>query len=651
MSDRSACAQPPSPRTAIVHAAGGPGADTPLERRPLGPRLLAGLGCALLLASCGGGAGGGGGGGERTGTDAPAAAASASPPSAAGSGTAGASAPAAAASAPPVSVTVVKAQARAYPVTLDLSGTVSALSAVEVRPQISAPVARVHVQEGQTVRAGQPLFTLEAKADEVALRKAEAQVQKDQATLADAQRQLARQQELLARGFISQGAVDTAQANVAAQQATLAADRAAVDAVRVQLGHARIVAPAGGRVGQINVWPGSLVTPTGAVLLTVTRMDPVTVSFALPQRHLPDALAALQRGDAPVLALLKPEAAGEGRGGRGGGGGGGAGAGSGSGSGGGNGAAAGAGGRGDAPSGPGATGSPAASAGSTVAGTANSPAATHPAAASAPAGAASGTGRGAAGVLCAAPKAERLLADEGDRPRAGGSRRDDGTPPGPRTAPPAAARATPAAHGPATAASGPAADGARPRPDKPADDGRRCGVLRFIDSQVDAATGTVKAKALFANADQALWPGAYVPLRLQLRTLERAIVVPQAAIVQGARGASVFVVDAEGRAEQRPVQLLLSAGTDAVLSGLKPGEQVVLDGRQNVRPGSKLVIRPADGGGRGGRDGGSPSAGAASASAAAGAGADGRPATATATATGSASGPAPAGAAANARGG
>jgi multidrug efflux pump subunit AcrA (membrane-fusion protein) len=527
MSDRSACAQPPSPRTAIVHAAGGPAADTPLERRPLGPRLLAGLGCALLLASCGGGAGGGGGGGERTGTDALAATASASPPSAAGS------APAAAASAPLVSVTVVKAQARAYPVTLDLSGTVSALSAVEVRPQISAPVARVHVQEGQTVRAGQPLFTLEAKADEVALRKAEAQVQKDQATLADAQRQLARQQELLARGFISQGAVDTAQANVAAQQATLAADRAAVDAVRVQLGHARIVAPAGGRVGQINVWPGSLVTPTGAALLTVTRMDPVTVSFALPQRHLPDALAALQRGDAPVLALLKPEAAGEGRGGRGGGGGAGAGAGAG-------------------------------------------------------AGSASGAGRGAAGVLCVAPRAERLLAD----------------------------------------------------------DGRRCGVLRFIDSQVDAATGTVKAKALFANADQALWPGAYVPLRLQLRTLERAIVVPQAAIVQGARGASVFVVDAEGRAEQRPVQLLLSAGTDAVLSGLKPGEQVVLDGRQNVRPGSKLVIRPADGGGRGGRDGGSPSAGAASASAAAGAGAgaDGRPA--------SASGPAPAGAAAaNARGG
>ncbi|MFM2404745.1 MAG: hypothetical protein RL223_2625 [Pseudomonadota bacterium] len=612
MSDRSACAQPPSPRTAIVHAAGGPAADTPLERRPLGPRLLAGLGCALLLASCGGGAGGGGGGGERTGTDA---AASASPPSAAGSGTAGASAPAAAASAPPVSVTVVKAQARAYPVTLDLSGTVSALSAVEVRPQISAPVARVHVQEGQTVRAGQPLFTLEAKADEVALRKAEAQVQKDQATLADAQRQLARQQELLARGFISQGAVDTAQANVAAQQATLAADRAAVDAVRVQLGHARIVAPAGGRVGQINVWPGSLVSPTGAALLTVTRMDPVTVSFALPQRHLPDALAALQRGDAPVLALLRPEAAGEGRGGRGGGGGGGGG-----GSSAGAGSAAGAGGRSDAvaPSGSGATGSPAASTGTR---------AISPAAASAPAGAASGTGRGAAGVLCVAPRAERLLADNG--PRAG-------TPQAPRTASPAAARAT--------AGSGPAADGARPRPDKPADDGRRCGVLRFIDSQVDAATGTVKAKALLANADQALWPGAYVPLRLQLRTLERAIVVPQAAIVQGARGASVFVVDAEGRAEQRPVQLLLSAGTDAVLSGLKPGEQVVLDGRQNVRPGSKLVIRPADGGGRGGRDGGSPSAGAASASAATGAGADGRPA--------SASGPAPAGAAAaNARGG
>ena len=70
--------------------------------------------------------------------------------------------------------------------------------------------------------------------------------------------------------------------------------------------------------------------------------------------------------------------------------------------------------------------------------------------------------------------------------------------------------------------------------------------------------------------------------------------VPQATIVQGARGTAVFVVDADGLASMRPVEVLQPLGDEAAVSGLKPGEKVVLDGRQNVRPGVRLIERGSD---------------------------------------------------------
>ena len=168
----------------------------------------------------------------------------------------------------------------------------------------------------------------------------------------------------------------------------------------------------------------------------------------------------------------------------------------------------------------------------------------------------------------------------------------------------------------------------------------RIGRLEFIDSLVDPASGTVRVKAQFANKDQSLWPGAYVNINLSLQSLPGAVVVPQASIVQGARGTAVFVVDADGLAAVRPVKVLQALGTDAAVSGLKPGEKVVLDGRQNVRPGTRLIERAPDGaggrGGRGGAGGGAGGGASAPGGAASGAGGAGAPSGA------AASGPRPA---------
>ncbi len=433
-----------------------------------------GLLCAALLAACGGRAG-----------DPPPARASASSASAAAAVTAAAptAAPpaaglAAAASAPPVSVSVVRAQKRDVAVEIEATGAVSALASVEVKPQVASVVTAVHVREGQFVAKGQPLFTLDGRADAANLAKADAQLLRDQATLADAQRQLTRAQELVTQGFVSQGAVDTAQAGVDAQRAAVAADRAAIDAARVQLSYSRISAPSSGRVGQINVFTGSSVAPTGAALVSITQLDPIAVSFSLPQRNLPDALRLL-----------------------------------------------------------GATALP-------------------------PAAAASAALR---------PGQVQALLPEGR--------------------------------------------------------GQRLGRLDFVDNLVDPASGTVRVKALFANKDQSLWPGAYVNVRLSLQSLPGAIVLPQASIVQGARGTAVFVVDADGRAVMKPVKVLQALGADAAVSGLAAGEAVVLDGRQNVRPGVRLVVRAPDRASRAGAAGGAGAAAASDAASRAGRGAsDSRPA-------------------------
>jgi RND family efflux transporter MFP subunit len=424
--------------------------------------LLAAL-CGLL-AACGGKS-----------TTEPGAAA---PPVAAASGASGAAPAAAAASGPPVSVTVVRAQRRDVAVQVEATGTVAALATVDIKPQISSVVTAVHVKDGQFVAKGQPLFTLDGRADAANLAKADAQLLRDQATLADAQRQLTRARDLVAQGFVSQGAVDTAQATVDAQRALVASDRAAVEAARVAVSYSRIAAPSSGRVGQIAVFAGSSVSPSGAAMVSITQLDPISVSFNLPQRNLPDALKALAEAGRGALPAAAP--------------------------------------------------------------------------ASAPA------------VL--PPGQVLALLPEGR--------------------------------------------------------GQRIGRLEFVDSLVDPASGTVKVKALFANKDQALWPGAYVNVSLSLQALAGAVLVPQAAIVQGARGHSVFVIDEQGLAASRPVKLLQALGSEAAVGGLKPGEKVVLDGRQNLRTGSRVVERAAEGasggGGRSGRRGGAASgAGAGDASASA----------------------------------
>jgi RND family efflux transporter MFP subunit len=215
-----------------------------------------------------------------------------------------ASAPRRAASAPAVPVTTVPARQQDFVVVLQAIGTAAPISSVDVKAQVTSVVTRVHVREGQFVRAGDLLFTLDSRSDEANVAKMRAQVAKDEAALADARRQLARSRELLAQNFVSQGAVDANQTAVESQLASVEGDRAALNAARVALSYATVSAPSTGRVGAITVYPGTAVQANQTTLVTITRLDPIDVSFSLPQRYLGSLLAALKDSRAAVVAKL-----------------------------------------------------------------------------------------------------------------------------------------------------------------------------------------------------------------------------------------------------------------------------------------------------------------------------------------------------------
>ena len=202
---------------------------------------------------------------------------------------------------PPAVVNVVSPQRQDVPVLQVANGTVTPIRTVDLHPQTTATIRTVHIREGQFVKQGELLFSLDDRADRANQDKAQAQVERDRASLADLERQYKRSQDLLAQKFFSQSAVDTLRAQVDPARATLNADIAAARAAGVSTSYTSIRAPMSGRVGGIGVYPGSLVQPATS-LTTITQLDPINVAFTLPESSLPALLAAQKRGKVEVQA-------------------------------------------------------------------------------------------------------------------------------------------------------------------------------------------------------------------------------------------------------------------------------------------------------------------------------------------------------------
>ncbi len=228
----------------------------------------------------------------------------ASPASQTSQGAGGAGAAASAPKGGPQSVAVLAAVKQEVPVILEATGTVTALKQVDLRAQTTNTVKEVLVKDGQSLRKGDLLFRFDDRADRANVDKARAQLARDRATLADLQRQYQRALDLKAQNFVAQSAVDASLSNLEAQRALVQADEAALQAAQVALNYNEIRAPLSGRAGLINVVPGSLVqaNSTALPLLSIAQLDPIAVSFTLPETQLAALLQATRQDKAEGLS-------------------------------------------------------------------------------------------------------------------------------------------------------------------------------------------------------------------------------------------------------------------------------------------------------------------------------------------------------------
>jgi multidrug efflux system membrane fusion protein len=191
-----------------------------------------------------------------------------------------------------VAVVTATATTADFPIRRYAIGFVSSPAVVDVSARISSQVVDVHVKDGQMVKAGDLLFTLDDRALKAQLAKDQATLAKDQALLASAQADLTRARDLMTRQTGTKQAFDQADAAAKAAAATVNADEATIDADKVQLGYATVTAPITGRLGAIKITKGNLViTGNGSSysspLVTTTQMDPLEVTCSLPETDLP----------------------------------------------------------------------------------------------------------------------------------------------------------------------------------------------------------------------------------------------------------------------------------------------------------------------------------------------------------------------------
>lgn len=338
-----------------------------------------------------------------------------------------------------IPVVAAAAEQRDMPVWLDGLGTVQAFQSVTVKPMVDGPLTGVLFQEGQRVRAGDVLATVDARIYQAALDNAVAKKALDEANLANARLDEARYRKLVATNFATQQQADTARAQVQQLEALVRQDQAQIDTAKTQLSYTTIVAPLDGRAGLRQVDKGNIVhasDPNG--LLVIAQLQPVSVVFTLAQQALPAVAAAMKTGMPEVVAYPQGNAT------------------------------------------------------------------------------------------------------------------------------------------------------------KPLDRG----TLAVLDNQIDPATGTIKLKATFPNAQETLWPGGFVGVRLRVDTVKDATVVPPAAVQRGPRGSFVYTIDADNLAHRQPVTIGYEDEQGSIVTGgLKPGDKIVIDGASRLSDGGKVaIVVPVDSG-------------------------------------------------------
>ena len=205
---------------------------------------------------------------------------------------------------PPVPVTAARAKQDTIPVYLRGIGSIQALNAVEIHPQVGGIITQIPVTEGQEVHKGDILALIDPRPLQAALDKANAQKTQDQAQLANAVADQQRYATLARSEFASRQQLETQQSTVAKLQGSIQSDDASIDDAKINLDYAVVRSPLDGRIGLRRVDPGNLIqaNATGPGILYVTQVRPISVVFTLPQSDLDRVKTAMAKAALPVLA-------------------------------------------------------------------------------------------------------------------------------------------------------------------------------------------------------------------------------------------------------------------------------------------------------------------------------------------------------------
>lgn len=330
----------------------------------------------------------------------------------------------------PVPVAIAVAEKKNVAREVRAFGSVDASSTVDLRAQVQGLVTQVHFKEGDFVKRGQLLFTVDTRPYSASLAAAQAELLRNRAVAEQMRVEAERAHALRQEGVASDRDVAKANADAASSAADVKLGQAQIASASLNVAFTRITAPIDGRTGALLVYPGNLVKATDAQPLVVLRsISPVYVRFAVPQEHLTTIRERL--GKEPLTVRVTP--------------------------------------------------------------------------------------RGEGAKTVEAP-------------------------------------------------------------------------VTFLENSVDASTGTVTLKATYSNAGQELWPGSSVDVVLVMGMDEGATVVPEPALQRSQSGTLVFVIGQDGRVTPRPVKVLRTTETQALIaSGLEPGERVATDGLLRLRKGTKVA--------------------------------------------------------------
>jgi multidrug efflux system membrane fusion protein len=215
-----------------------------------------------------------------------------------------------------VPVTVATAQRKTVPLVIPAIGNVQAYSTVAVKSRVDGQIFDAGFKEGQLVKKGDPLFTIDPRPFEAAERQAEANLARDKAQLEGAKLDLTRYSQLAKSGFAAQQKYEESKTSVDSLDATVKADEAVLETARLNLSYTSIRSPIDGRTGSVLIHPGNVVKANDTnALVVINQIHPIYVAFSVPEQYLPEISRRMAESPLKVEARLaddeEPPAVGE----------------------------------------------------------------------------------------------------------------------------------------------------------------------------------------------------------------------------------------------------------------------------------------------------------------------------------------------------